>query len=189
MRPGSIPLLHRLIWGIADICAAPGVLPNFRFTMCLWCSSQLSMVEQGERRSNDVYVKMCQKYPKVLRHESVECQGSVEIEKYEFHRRLLFWSFESPLQTVSFAVDIESPRPICKLHEGFVVLLKTSLAYSWYHSMRLTRWNNLETRLCDKMCFNSFFQLSLLQELCSSLWAPMPPMSLTKPMSRKDGAS
>ncbi len=137
------------------------------------------MVKQGERRSNESECKNIQKV-QVLRHEGVECQGSVEIEKYEFHRWLLFWSFESPLQAVSFAVNIESPRPICKLHEGFVVLLKTILAYAWYHSMRLTRWKNLETRLCDKICFNCFFSCLCCKNFaphCELLCHPCPSQS------------
>mmetsp|Transcript_46545 Transcript_46545/g.101310 ORF Transcript_46545/g.101310 Transcript_46545/m.101310 type:complete len:314 (+) Transcript_46545:857-1798(+) len=61
--------------------------------------------------------------PWILWHKGIEGQSSIEIENQELHRWFLLCSFKGPFQTLCFAINIEGPWAVGKLHEGSVILL------------------------------------------------------------------
>ena len=67
---------------------------------------------------------------KVLWHKGIEGQSSIEIENQELHRWFLLCSFKGPFQTLCFAINIEGPWAVGKLHNGSVILLHISISFA-----------------------------------------------------------
>ena len=180
MRPGSIPLLHRLIWGIADICAAPGVLPNFRFTMCLWCSSQLSIVKQGERPNECE----CKNVPKVSKSPPAwKCRVS------RLRRNRKVWVS----QAASFLIlrksapdsklcsrhwkptaDLQTPRGFCSPPQKQVLHILDTILCDWRGETTLR--HGYVTR-CALILFSSCLCCKNFAPHCELLCHPCPSQS------------